>query len=216
MQELRTIRLYGRLGAKFGRTFKFALDTNSPAEAISALSSQLKGFRQYLHDAKAFGIGFAVFVGKKNIEADDLGRPTTDDIRIAPILLGSKSSGLFSIIVGAALIAASFIPGVGLVTASILLKTGIGIAAGGLVQMLSPQPKALRAADSPQNQPSYVFNGSVNTQAQGNPVPLLYGRMIVGSAVVSAGISAEDYAPATGGVSGGVPLGNLKTNFYDP
>ena len=38
----------------------------------------------------------------------------------------------------------------------------------------------------------YHFNGVVNTTAQGNPVPLGYGRMIVGSAVVSAGIYAMD------------------------
>ncbi len=34
----------------------------------------------------------------------------------------------------------------------------------------------------------------VNTRAQGNPVPLLYGQMIVSSAVLSDGIYAEDKA----------------------
>ena len=32
----------------------------------------------------------------------------------------------------------------------------------------------------------------VNVTAQGNPVPLLYGEMIVGSATISQGIYAED------------------------
>ncbi|AMP15481.1 hypothetical protein CPter291_3244 [Collimonas pratensis] len=36
------------------------------------------------------------------------------------------------------------------------------------------------------------MNGAVNTQAQGNPEPLLYGEAIVGSVVVSGGIYAED------------------------
>ncbi|MNL81044.1 Bacteriophage lambda tail assembly protein I [compost metagenome] len=58
--------------------------------------------------------------------------------------------------------------------------------------MLSPQQKGLSAADGPENGASYNFNGPVNTTAQGNPVPLLYGRMIVGSSVISAGIYAED------------------------
>lgn len=39
-------------------------------------------------------------------------------------------------------------------------------------------------------------------------MPLLYGRMIVGSAVISAGINAEDYAPATAGISTGAVLGD--------
>ena len=38
------------------------------------------------------------------------------------------------------------------------------------------------------------FNGPVNTTAQGNPVPVIYGEMIVGSATISAGIYSEDQA----------------------
>jgi predicted phage tail protein len=31
---LRTVRLYGKMGSLFGRVHKFALETNSPAEAV--------------------------------------------------------------------------------------------------------------------------------------------------------------------------------------
>lgn len=66
------------------------------------------------------------------------------------------------------------------------------MAMGGVMQMLSPPPKGLGAQDSPNNRPSYSFNGPVNTNAQGNPVGLLYGELVVGSAVISAGIYAQD------------------------
>ena len=33
----------------------------------------------------------------------------------------------------------------------------------------------------PENRPSFLFNGAVNTSRQGNPVPLCYGQMVVGS-----------------------------------
>jgi len=69
---------------------------------------------------------------------------------------------------------------------------GIAMVMGGVVQMLSPQQRGLSAKDNPDNGASYNFNGAVNTSAQGNPVPVLYGRMIVGSSVISAGIYAED------------------------
>ncbi len=50
-------------------------------------------------------------------------------------------------------------------------------------------------------------NGAVSTSAQ-NPVPLLYGRMIVGSAVISAGIFAEDRYDAAGTIQPtGAPSG---------
>ena len=69
---------------------------------------------------------------------------------------------------------------------------GMSMMIGGVMQLLSPQIKELSAKDSAGNGASYHFNGVVNTTAQGNPVPLGYGRMIVGSAVVSAGIYAMD------------------------
>jgi predicted phage tail protein len=36
---------------------------------------------------------------------------------------------------------------------------------------------------------STYFNGAVNTVAQGNPVPVLYGRLVVGSQVVSGALT---------------------------
>lgn len=222
MKQPRTVRLYGRLGALFGRQFKLHLDSDTPAEAIAALCSQIRGFRAYLASAKDRGMGFAVFVGKRNLKEDELSAPSgTDDIRIAPILLGSKSGGLFNIIAGAVLfVVGGFISGwtmgAGAGIGGYMMEAGLGMMLGGVVQMLSPQPRGLKAGDRPDNQPSYVFNGAVNTQAQGNPVPVLYGRMVVGSAVVSAGIHAEDYAPATAGVGGGVNLdGRVLKNFYE-
>jgi predicted phage tail protein len=61
--------------------------------------------------------------------------------------------------------------------------------------MLAPQPKTPGTPDRPENKPSYVFDGPINTAAQGNPVPVCYGRLIVGSQVISAGMVAEEYAP---------------------
>ena len=46
--------------------------------------------------------------------------------------------------------------------------------------------------DAADSRASHLFDGAVNTAAQGGPVPLIYGGPIrVGSTVVSAGISAE-------------------------
>jgi predicted phage tail protein len=220
MQQLRTVRLYGVLGSKFGRTFRLALDTQAPAEAIAALSAQLKGFQEFMLKAKDRGLGFSVFVGKRNLKEEQLNDPSgAEDIRIAPILLGSKNGGVFNVILGVVLVAIAYFNPFNLLTGPMISSMyGIGssMIMGGVVQLLSPQPKGLKLSDRPDNQPSYVFNGPVNTQAQGNPVPVLYGRLIVGSAVVSAGIHAEDYAPATAGVGSGVNLnGHVLKNFYE-
>lgn len=187
--KLRTVKLYGPMRRRFGREFELCV--SSPAEAIHALSVQVPGFKKYLHDSKSNGLTFAVFIGKRNISEDGLKDPVGDDeIRIAPIIEGSKRGGVLQTIIGVVLIAISyFIP----VTAPYLLQPGIAMVIGGVVQMLSPQPKGMGSKDSPENQPSYSMNGAVNTQAQGNPVPLAYGGpLIVGSALISGGIYAED------------------------
>lgn len=184
-----TLRLYGPMGAKFGRVHRFILDTGTPAEAVAALASQVRGVREYLEGAKERGIGFAVFVGKRNLSEDHLRLPAAADIRIAPILAGSKRGGVLQIIVGVVLLAVSyFVP----VTAPYLAPMGWAMIVGGVVQLLTPMPHGKSAKDSPANTPNYSFNGPINTQAQGNPVPLAYGDVYCGSAVISAGIDVID------------------------
>lgn len=192
--RLRTIRLYGKLGARFGRKFRLAV--NSPAEAVHALCTMLPGFQQYLMGAKAKGMEFAVFNGRQNLSRDQLHDPPgQDDIRIAPVMVGSKRGGVLQTIVGIVLIVVgSYTSWVG---GAALVSTGVSMVVGGITQMLSPQPKGLGAKDTPENAPSYSMNGTVNTQAQGNPVPVAYGGhdkkgMFIGSAVISGGILAED------------------------
>lgn len=204
--KLRTIRLYGKMGARFGRTFKMAV--NSPAEAITALCSQLKGFEEYLMGAKDNGTGFMVFVGKQNVGEEQLGHPPgDDDIRIAPVLIGAKKAGLGQIIMGIVLIAVGSIYALATfdaATGAAIFNMGVAMLLGGVVQMLAPSPKG-GPKDKAENTPSYAFAGAVNTQAQGNPVGLLYGKGVVGSAVISAGIIATDevYVPTNTATGGG-------------
>lgn len=184
--KLRTVKLYGPMRRRFGRQYE--LNVSSPAEAIRALCVQVPGFKKYLAESKANGLAFAVFIGKRNIKEDGLNDPVgNDEIRIAPIIEGSKRGGVLNIILGVVLIV------VGAYTGNAqLIYSGAVMAIGGVVQMLSPQPKGIGAKDDPNNQPSYSMNGTINTQAQGNPVPLAYGRIKVGSAIISGGIYAED------------------------
>lgn len=198
-ERLREVRLYGRLGARFGRVHWLAVSSTS--EAIRALCALIPGFERELADSEAHGVRFACFVGRRNIGEDDIGSPVGDEaIRIAPILAGAKQGGLFQTILGAALIGLAIwnpmgwiaMGAQGAVGTTAMFSMGVSLGLGGVAQLISPQQKGLSAADRPDNGASYNFNGVVNTSAQGNPVPLLYGRMIVGGAVISAGIFAED------------------------
>ena len=66
---------------------------------------------------------------------------------------------------------------------------GASMILGGVIELLSPVAKTNSGdGESATNKPSYNFNGAINTQAQGHPVPLAYGRVMCGSAVISAGM----------------------------
>ncbi|AKP92247.1 tail assembly protein [Achromobacter ruhlandii] len=194
-QPLATVRLYGRLGAEFGRMHRLAV--SSTAEAIRALCVLLPGFESRLLDSESKGVRYACFIGRRNLGEAELARPSgTEDIRIAPMPTGAKRGGLMQVVVGVAMIVASFIPVVNAAlwasASTSLLTMGMAMTLGGVVQLLTPQQRALSVKDGPNNGASYNFNGPVNTTAQGNPVPVLYGEMFVGSATISAGIYSED------------------------
>lgn len=193
--QLSTIRLYGEMGARFGRVHHLAVD--SCAEAISALSAILPGFDQYMRDSQSRGLTFAPFVGKRNIGFNEMSQPIPDgeEFRIAPIIIGNKKGGLFQTILGAAMIVAgvvaSFIPG-GQAVSPYLVAAGISTAAGGVMQMLSPQLTGMKIREDDANAPSYAFGQPVNTTAQGNIVGVLYGEREIGGAIISAGIIANE------------------------
>jgi len=191
--RLTTIRLYGALGARFGRVHRLAVQTS--AEAVKALCVNFDGFESYLMNAKKNGMVFAVFRGKRNIGVEDyqnLGG--NNDIRIAPIMEGAKKAGVFQTILGAVMVVAGAVAlfGFGQAWGTTLMISGGTAMAGGVYQMLSPQPKGLQGRDDPDNRPSYAFGGAVNTIAMGNPIPVLYGEREIGGAIISAGIVAED------------------------
>lgn len=192
---MKTIILLGELGKRYGR--KHLLDVKSPAEAVRALCANFKDFAAFVSASSDRNVGYRVLNKRDDVGEDELHNPASQRITIAPVIAGAGGS-VGKILLGAALIAASFfVPGLAAVAlfgtttlATVAFSVGVSLALGGVAQMLAPQPKF----EGPQEeqQPSYVFNGAVNTSAQGQPVPVGYGRMLVGSAVISAGISVED------------------------
>lgn len=183
------IELGGVLGKTFGKVHHRLISRVS--EAGVALAKTIPGFEQFMISSQRRGLTYSVFKGKRNIGEDDLGFPVTGDvIRIVPVVIGSKKAGLLQTILGAVLVV------VGVVASAYggapLIGAGIGMMAGGIVQMLSPQPTGLASKQSADNRASYAFGGVTNTAAQGYPVPLLYGRRRIGGAIISAGIYVED------------------------
>ena len=78
-----------------------------------------------------------------------------------------------------------------------LMSLGISLVLGGVAQLLAPHPKTPKST-----QASYEFGGPVNTLAAGMPVPICYGNLIVGGAIVSGGVYTDQVPTTQTGVPG--------------
>ena len=204
---LRTIVLHGALATEFGSSF--TLDVRSPAEAVRALMTQLRGFRRALRE------GHYRVVKARETSSDSLGLDElrlrlgrAREIHIVPAIAGS-ASGWGKILTGVAIIglaiAAPYALGFTGSISGALATTAIGftgttfgaiagigaaIALGGVAQMLSPTPTA--SGSSQDRRESFLFGSGENVTTQGGPVPLVFGEFVVGSVVVSSGLSTEE------------------------
>lgn len=192
-----TIRLGGILGKTFGTVHKRCVA--STREAIKALCVTVPGFEQFLNNSRQRGLTYAIFQGKKNLSKEELELAKgTEEIRIVPVIIGSKRAGMMQTIFGAILVAsAAFIWAGGITTAfgvidGFMASAGAAMMAGGIFQMLSPQPGGIAMKDQGENKPSYAFGAPTNTVSQGYPVPIGYGKRRIGGAIISAGIYVED------------------------
>lgn len=212
VEVIREVRLYGPLGRRFGRVHHLAVST--PAEAAQALAAVLPGFeRAFAGAVGAPAARYHVFVGRgagrECIGLDRAVEPVgrTEPIRFVPVIEGAKRGGMLQIALGVALlVAAPYLAGaLWGAGASIGLAAGVAsggamlgkmLILGGIVQLLTPQRQG-GAAVTAEKLPSYGFdNGPVNTTQQGLPVPIGFGRMVIGSATISAGLATEDLIPA--------------------
>jgi predicted phage tail protein len=218
---LKKVTLYGELAEKYGKDW--SLDIESPAEAIRALCVNNKGFRQFVSSSEDRGMGYKVIVGTYGLEdvVGEMHNPTgRQEIKIVPVVLGAKR-GIGQIIIGMIIIYAAVMTGGtaltalqastvaagGTVTGGVVingmfvasgsmgmmaLKFGAAMVLGGIASMLAPTPVLPDTADKPTN---YGFDGAANTARQGYAIPVAYGQLLIGGAVISSGVSPEDYTP---------------------
>jgi len=204
---MRAVKVYGQLAKRLGQRV-FRADVASPAEAVRFLCANFPGLDQWLIDSEQDGIGYRVTAGRTKVDEQDFSMACSDDrvISITPVLAGAGAAG--KILLGIALIGLSFVSfGVGAwagvggygataagtaVGSMTALKLGAGLLIMGVAELISPSPKMAMKADDPRKLQSYSFSGIQNTSVQGTPIPCVYGKMFVGSILLSASIATTD------------------------
>ncbi len=199
----RKLYLEGELGEKYGHSM--TVHAESVSDALRLLEANNPDFKQYMYDCNDRGIEFGVEIADEEIEHEDeiLLPIKTGDITVTAIPAGG-GGGFKKVLTGlliiAAVVLAPYVAAHGLagglsafagVAGQVGLGTAIGfgltatgwmglaiaavgvsIAMSGLQEMMAPDP----ATDNDQES-SYLFNGAEQNLIEGDPVPVLYGRL---------------------------------------
>ena len=194
---MRTVKLYGELAEFTGRK-EIVADIADVAESVRMLVANFAGLDRHMAERE-----YVVCVGDTSIGLDELKDPIgKQDILITPVIAGAGGDTR-RIILGVALVGLAFATAGASVAAAggLLTKTGwaaaswstttlftvgAGLISKGIAGLLAPTPKTPEQTEDPRE--SFNFSGITNTSAAGVPVPLVLGRTITGSVVISAGI----------------------------
>jgi predicted phage tail protein len=158
------------------------------AEAVKLISLQLPGFRpNAIEGRKRIQVA-----GCETIESLFDSNNQLEELHFFPQLNGGKSGGFLQILVGAALVAASFILPVGPLFAGILLKVGAMVVLGGVLQLFSVPARDATGPTGTVGEAnrSHYLGAPQNTIGIGERIPILYGRRKVGGQLLSTNITA--------------------------
>lgn len=208
---IRKVHLLGNLGEKFGPIWNVHCTTVS--ECLRLIECQTDNFRKHLMDIVDQGTNFSVRTGKELLETGEelFMNVSAEDVYITEVPAGSGGWG--KIIVGAILVIAAIaftiatgggdggttlaaaFGNLGPLQATAVFITasiGLNLIMAGVNELLMPDPQKGKPGGA-------IFNGPVNTLKQGQPVPLLYGELIIGGAPIS--VSYTKNAPSSRGIT---------------
>ncbi len=191
---LRKIKLYGKL-AEFVGHKEFEVQVDSVAKAVSFLIHNFEGIEKHMSLQN-----YHVSVGDYDIDKDEIDYPVGgQDIHFVPAISGA-GSGARKFIIGAVLIGIAIGTGGGFAAltsagglqlgtfGTFAMNLGAALVLQGVNEMLfsSEEP-----TDEEDPRISFSFSGVQNTSRAGTSHPIVYGEIITGSVLISAGIDTN-------------------------
>lgn len=153
---MKTIFLHGKLGELYGE--KWELEVDSPSEAAKAINANKPGFLDYLCKKYQEGLEYKLKIGDSYIEENIDFKYPQESYHIMPVARGGS------------FLANPWFWALLFVSAAVTYVM--------YSKMKPPRP------EDPTQKSSFLFQGATNTTAQGNFVPIGYGRLKVGSQVI--------------------------------
>ena len=200
---LRKIKLHGELAEFLGQD-EFEAVVKTTAEAVKFLITNFPKLEAYMSNRY-----YQVLVGDNEIDQGQIHDPVgKSEIHFVPVISGAGGSSFQRILIGGALIGASFLfPGAGIfgkagaeltggVVTGFAAKVGTAISTiggamvlSGVTEILFPLPTPDEQEDDPRI--SFNFSGVQNTSRAGTAHPIVYGEIVCGSVVISASVDTN-------------------------
>lgn len=207
---LTKFKLHGNVWGDIPSEWEFK--ANSLPKCIRLLELNCKKFYKTLYDNDKKNIRYEVIINGRKFESNKelktiedvknselaINYKNLETVDIIPIIEGADSD-ITQAIIGVVLIIAGIIVGVAswgtLSGVSVaLVSAGLTLLASGVIGLLTKPPKFEDFREIEQGgKTSYLFSGPQNIVGEGGPVPVGYGRLVVGSQVVSAAYVIRDY-----------------------
>jgi predicted phage tail protein len=196
MKKLTKIKLHGNLGKIVGQKV-WELRVESVSEAIHAIDtmSDRKFCAAVLHNEKQ-NIKYKILTDGKNLfsknintaeevlESELMIKKDVDTIDIVPVLEGADgdTKDVMLVVGGAMMMGAGFMMG-----SPLLVQLGLFAILTGMANLLAEPPEFedFKEIQQTNKRESYLFNGPLNTYNPGGPIPIGYGRVLVGSQTVA-------------------------------
>ena len=197
---LRKIKLYGELADCIG--FKtLEAEVNNIAQTISFLIHNFPQAESHIAANE-----YTVFIDDWNVDEKELTHPAGQGtVKIIPVIAGAGGDNTTNIILGVVLIGVAIVApaagvglsgGLGFGTSSAAYSLGglaaftgnigLALALSGIAGLLTPEEPIEESEQDPRR--SFSFSGIQNTSRAGVAVPVIYGEVLTGSVVISAGI----------------------------
>lgn len=177
-----TICLHGSLKRDFGNRFCF--HAVSPADALNGLFSQINGLREKIRTGTFLVRLNGIIQTEQSLEQNFRQPEKNAVVHIIPRTAGAGRVGQVIAGVVIAVVGAYF-------GQAWAVQLGVGLALGGVAQMLSKQPNLNANVQGQKASRNTAFSNLDNTIAQGQPVPLAYGLVYCGSRVISQGVESR-------------------------
>lgn len=168
------INLHGLLADEFGSSFK--MDIGRPDLVFEAIDANRSGFKKRVFELHKEGFNYAILIDKKKIENKEelLATKKAKTMDLVPVLEGNGG-----IVEGAV---AKYVIGS-------LIGAAISIALSIILAPKPPDPPEITQTTNAART-SFTFSNQVNRAAQGTPVPVGYGELIIGSEVVQSTVKS--------------------------